>query len=795
MKQPQHFNAWKKAVFLLAAAPAMGIYAQDYVQTEKGVCAQADGIHVELQCFSPSIVRVVKYPEGEKVVPHSYSVVMTPAPTPFTVQKGQQEVTLTTDSVAVRLDLRTGRVTCADRNGHLLLSEKHEGTQFTPATYGDTRTYQVRQAFRLDKDEAIYGLGQHQHGKMNQRNQVLTLRQNNTEIAIPYWQSVKGYGVLWDNTSPTTFTDNPIETAFESQAGRCTDYYLLYGGTADRVMQHLRRLTGQAPMNALWTYGYWQSKERYQSQEELLEVVKKYRDLQVPLDCIVQDWQYWGVDASDWNAVEFNNPNFPSPTEMIEEVHRQKAHIAISVWPNFGKHTTLHRTLKEKGLLLDFKTYPEQANVYDPFHPEARELYWQRMNQHLFALGIDGWWLDATEPEFSDKDDRLNQPTHDGVYRSVYNAFPIVSVGGVYDHQRSVTSDKRVHILTRSAFAGQQRYAACSWSGDIHATWEVMRKQIPAGLNFSVCGIPYWNTDIGGFITWESYREGVNDPAYHELYVRWLQFGAFTPLMRSHGTNTPREIYRFGERGSWEFDTIEQYIRLRYRLLPYIYSTSWKVTSEGETFLRPLFMDYPEDRTACELDDQYLFGRSLLVAPVTEPMHANAKTPIDRNSRQLRKVYLPKGSEWFDFWTGERLAGGRYIDRTVTIDVMPLYVRAGSILPMAQPVQYAEEKDWDTLEIRIYPGQDGQFTLYEDEKDNYRYEQGARSVIPFSWDDQRQVLTIGRREGSFPGMLKNRKFRIVKAGRSKGTGDTWTPDADKVVTYHGKEMKIHLISY
>lgn len=769
------------AATLLMVAGWSCVQAQQPKQTSQGIEATVADMDVKVEFYAPGIVRVTKVPHGCQAPKHSYSVIKQPETTQVDIARRDGAVTLKTSKMTMRINLKNGRISYADAAGKALLAEQREGTQFTPVSYGGTNSYEVRQAFKLDRDECIYGLGQHQQGRMNQRNQHLILRQNNTEIAIPYLQSVKGYGLLWDNTSPTTFTDNPVEMAFTSQMASGADYYFLCGNTADEVQRLLRDLTGQVQMNALWTYGFFQSKERYQSQEELLGVVKKYRELRVPLDGIVQDWQYWGTDNNKWNAVKFDNPNFPNPKEMIDEVHRQHAHIIISVWPNFGNKTDINKELKDKNLLLDFKTYPEQAKVYDPFHPEARDIFWRHMNQGLFQLGIDGWWPDATEPEFSDNDRKMDQPTHDGLYRSVYNAFPITTVGGVYDHQRAVCQDKRVFILTRSAFAGQQRYGACSWSGDIMSTWEVLRKQIPAGLNFSISGIPYWNTDIGGFVTCNDYPEGYTDPAYQELYTRWIQFGAFTPMMRSHGTCTPREIYRFGQRGTWAFDAIEKFIRLRYRLLPYLYATAWRVHSDGDTFMRPLFMDFPTDTQACTLDDQYLFGRSFLVAPVTHAMYVGKDHKVDMSHTQAKEVYLPAGTSWYDFWTGQHTEGGKTVRRAAPIDIMPLYVKAGSIVPIGPDVQYAAEKDWSQLELRVYPGEDADFLLYEDDGDGYQYELGQHTLIPIHWDNAHRTLTIGDRQGAYRSMLKQRSFRIVTVG-DKGKA--------KTVKYSGKAKRI-----
>ncbi len=782
----------KPVIFLASLILCLPAWAGNYKRIENGIKTTVESVDIELQFYTPSILRILKYQEGERPEKKSYSVIKEAEKVPFTITDGDSVTMLNSDRLAVEINHRTGRISFKDKTGKKLLSEKNWGAQFTPVNYGDNATFMVRQSFHLDKDETIYGLGQHQKGKMSQRNQAINLKQKNTEIAIPIFQSIKGYGVFWDNYSPTMFTDNAMETTFDSQAGKCIDYYFINGSNADGVVKGIRELTGQVPMNALWTYGFWQSRERYISQNELVGVVDKYRELNVPIDGIIQDWQYWGTDPSSWNAIEFGNPGFPDPKKMIDDVHARNAHIIISVWPSFGKNTSVHNELKEKQMLLDFKTYPDEATVYDVYNPAARRIYWDRMNRNMFAIGMDGWWLDATEPEFSDNDEKLNQRTHDGQYREVFNAFPILSVGGVHDNQRAATGDKRVFILTRSAFAGQQRYSAASWSGDIRSDWNVLHNQISAGLNFSLCGIPYWNTDIGGFASCNYFPEGINDPAFRELYVRWSQFGAFTPMMRSHGTCTPREIYQFGDRGSWEFDALDKSIRLRYILLPYIYSTAWNVSKNHDTFMRALFMDFPEDTTLHDTDGEYMFGRSLLVAPVTRPMYVDKAGNINLNATQTKDVYLPKGSGWYDFWTGEFILGGRNVAKPTPIDIIPLYVRAGSILPVGPDVQYATEKKWDNLEIRVYPGADGSFVVYEDENDNYNYEKGNYTTIMFSWHDKDRTLEVSDRNGRFPGMLMQRKFRIVVADRDKGSFQKHTVNPDRVLTYRGKALKIRL---
>ena len=625
--------------------------------------------------------------------------------------------------------------------------------------------------------------------------------------------------MFWDNYSPTLFTDNEVETSFRSEVGDCVDYYFMYGKNADGVIAQVRNLTGQAPMFPLWTYGYWQSKERYKSQEEVVDVVRKYRELGIPLDGIIQDWQYWGHNYL-WNAMDFQNPTFNNPQKMMEDVHAMNAHMAISIWSSFGPMTKPYRELDKKGMLFNFTTwpqsgleswppnmeYPSGVRVYDAYNPEARDIYWKYLNDGIFKLGMDAWWMDSTEPDHLDwKPEDMDTKTYLGSFRKVRNAYPLMTVGGVYDHQRAVTSDKRVFILTRSGFLGQQRYGVNVWSGDVASTWESFRNQIPAGLNFSLCGIPHWNSDIGGFFAGH-YNKSWNDdsasknPLYQELYVRWLQFGTFNPMMRSHGTDVYREIYKFGKKGEPVYDAIEKMIGLRYSLLPYIYSTSWEVSNRQSSFMRALMMDFVDDRKVWDINDEYMFGKSILVAPITHAQYTpeavvkvseeegwnrdgakKTKTDaaVDFMETKPTNIYLPAGTLWYDFWTNEKHEGGKEITKETTLDVIPLYVKAGSIIPVGPQVQYATEKPWDHLELKVYAGANGNFILYEDEFDNYNYEKGVYTEIPISWNNTSCKLTIGARKGAYEGMLKNCKFTV-----------TLQDGTQKNVDYNGKAISV-----
>ncbi|WP_202913798.1 glycoside hydrolase family 31 protein [Pararcticibacter amylolyticus] len=792
--------------------------AQNYQRTPLGAKVQAGSTDVEIQFFDPSTVRVLKSPAGKTFKKESLSVIKKPQATKLAISRKADILSLKSNSLTVNVDLKSGAIAYSSPAGQALLAEKEEGASFVPFDDAGSQAYTVTQSFRLDKDEAIYGLGQQQRGKLSLRGAKINMVQGNTDDFVPFLVSTRGYGLFWDNYSPTLFEDKEENTSFKSDIGDCIDYYFMLGGSLDGSIARMRSLTGQAPMFPLWTFGFWQSKERYKTQDELVGVVRKYRELGVPLDGIIQDWQYWGNNYQ-WNAMEFLNPDFYDPKKMISDIHQMNARMAISIWASFGPKTKQYRELEKINALYNFSTWPESGvekwppnkdypsgvRVYDPFNPAAREIYWKYLNKGIFSLGMDAWWMDSTEPDNFD-----NKPSHTylGSYQKVRNAFPLMSVGGVYDNQRAVSSDKRVFILTRSAFAGQQRYGANTWSGDVNSSWQTLRNQIPAGLNFSLSAIPYWNSDIGGFFagsynqTWND-GSGPQNPAFRELYVRWLQFAAFTPMMRSHGTDVPREIYQFGKKGEPIYDAIEKSIHLRYSLLPYIYSAAWDITSSQSTMMRALVMDF-NDKKVINMNHEYMFGKSILVAPVVNAQYtpetlvkSTAETGWNKNANSSSKavpvnftepksttVYLPRGTAWYDFWTNEKIAGGQEIEKRTTIDEIPLYIKAGSILPTGPQVQFATEKKWDHLEIRVYPGANGEFSLYEDENDNYNYEKGAFSTILFKWDDKGKTLTIGARKGSFPGMLATRRFTIVYMGNDR--------KVSREVTYDGKMRKVSL---
>ncbi|MBQ2132120.1 MAG: DUF5110 domain-containing protein, partial [Prevotella sp.] len=708
--------------------------------------------------------------------------------------------TISSGELSVKLDERTGCVTFMTPKGSVLLREKSHS--FDALTTGNNAgKWKVRQTFTLDKDEAIYGLGTIQNGKMNRRGEHKRMEQSNLEDFQNVLQSIKGWGIFWDNYSPTNFDDDAVAgMSFTSEVGEAIDYYFMYGGSADGVIAQMRHLSGDVPMFPLWTYGYWQSKERYKTARETEGIVDKYRSLNVPLDGIIQDWQYWGSNYL-WNAMDFLAEDFSNGKQMIKNVHEKHAHFMISIWASFGPQTQQFRELNEKGLLLPIETwpqsgishvwppvmkYPSGVKVYDAFSPEARSIYWKYLKT-LYDYGTDAWWMDSTDPDFfNPKESDYDHKVYGGTWRSQRNAFPLETVRGIYQAQRKDDRGKRIFIMTRSSFAGQQHYGSNMWSGDVNSSWDMLRKQIPAGLSFTLTGNPNFNTDIGGFFCGSYNTRGggsaPKNPQFQELYIRWMQYGLFCPVFRSHGADAPREIWQFGEKGQPVYDIIEKMIRLRYRLIPYLYSTAWQVTSNNDSYMRPLFADFAQDKKVWNINDEFMFGRSILAAPIVDPQYTeekiirtNAMTGWDRQnatddssaksidftSTKNAVKYLPKGTIWYDFWTGARYKGGQDVKLTTSLDKVPMFVRAGSIVPLGPEMQYVGEKSWDNLEMRIYPGADGSFTLYEDEGDGYNYEKGVYATIDFKWNDRRQTLTISEPKGNYPGMLTQRRFTIV----------------------------------
>ncbi|MBO7139488.1 MAG: DUF5110 domain-containing protein [Prevotella sp.] len=767
------------------------------------IALQTQAQDVKIEFMTPSIVHVVKGQPTKSLV-----VIAKPQDVSVT-HKGN---TWSSCELTVRQDTQ-GNLTFLTAKGKVLLRE--EGWSLIRRNLEE---WEVKQRFLLDRDEAIYGLGTIQNGKMNRRGEQKRMEQSNLEDFQSVLQSIKGWGLYWENYSPTLFEDNTDGMTFTSEAGQGVDYYFMYGGSTDGVIAQMRHLTGDVPMFPLWTYGYWQSKERYKTARETEVVVDQYRELQVPLDGIIQDWQYWGSNYL-WNAMDFLAEDFANGKQLIENVHKKHAHFMISIWASFGPMTQQFRELDEKGLLLPIETwpqsgishvwppimkYPSGVKVYDAFSPEARAIYWKYLKT-LYDYGCDAWWMDSTDPDFfNPKESDYDHKVYGGTWRSQRNAFPLETVRGIYQSQRKDDRGKRIFIMTRSSFAGQQHYGSNMWSGDVNSSWDMLRKQVPAGLSFTLTGNPNFNTDIGGFFCGSYNTRGggsaPKNPQFQELYVRWMQYGLFCPVFRSHGADAPREIWQFGKKGEPVYDAIEKQIRLRYRLIPYLYSTAWQVTSNNDSYMRPLFADFAADKKVWNMTDEFLFGRSILACPIVNPQYTEEKVirtnemtgwnrqnatddspsgGIDFTATKIVTKYLPKGATWYDFWTGKQFKGGQDVTLETSLDRVPMFVRAGSILPLGPEMQYVGEKSWDNLELRVYPGADGSFTLYEDEGDGYNYEKGVYTTIPMTWNDKQRALTIGDRQGSYPGMIQQRRFTVV------------FPDgSSQEVSYDGKETVV-----
>ncbi len=778
-------DMWLK--FLLvgsaAAISAAACSPKTYERTDSGFKVETPSCNVCIECYGESVVRVQKYPlSSECPQTASFAVTQAPGGCRFSLKQGGDGIiTMKTGELTVELDTRTSVVSFFNSNGVSLVSEKEDSFSLTPFDGLQQERFRVSQTFTLDEGEHIYGLGQHQQGNFDQRGCHVHLENVNMEIAIPIVHSSKGYAILWDNTSVSDFTDSVDGMNFTSSVGLKSDYYVIYGGNADGVVAGIRALTGQVPMLPRWSFGFNQSRERYGSQDQIVGIVRQFRQLGVPLDGIIQDWQYWSEDHNYWNALRFGNPGYPAPKSMMDAIHALNAHCVISVWPSFGPGTDVFKDLDAEGLLMVHSTFPQGFGVknYDPFNPRAREIYWDYMKRNLFDVGVDGWWLDATEPEHSPVEPGdFDYQTPCGTFRDLRNVYPIASVGGVYDAQRSCDNTKRVFILTRSAAAGQQRYGTQVWSGDVTARWDVLAAQIPAALNFSLCGMPYWNSDIGGFfVPGDLFPGGNANTAYRRLYLRWMQLGTFSGMMRSHGTNTPREIFNFGGPGSFDFDTQLKFITLRYRLLPYIYSASHDVSTKASSLMRPLFAEYPSDSVSYVICDEFFFGKSILVAPIVTP-------------EDSRQVYLPEG-EWIDFWGGARITGGVSFRYFSTLDTMPLFVRQGSIIPIGPSVNYSAENPGAPLQIRIYTGADASYELYEDDGDGYRYMNGESSVIRFEWNDRSATLRISAREGSYPSMPVERDFNVVLVNGVKGIGLD-NESVDVMIHYDGTPVRANI---
>ena len=792
--------------------------------------------------------------------------------TPFKINETPKSLTIATVGMNVVFDKASGYLQYSDLSNRVFLREVAGGKRLSESTVSGEKCYIATQHFDSPTNESLFGLGQFQDGQYNLKNIPRQLIQVNTQIAIPFLYSSRGYGILWHqygltdfnpadeeiqlarqlsgttaqnevevtttsgtqkvsqqeaiytgtmqvpvygkyafmlnlgamesrhlllidgkpyidqanlwlppaagtlidldsgihqikvvcknkNTPKLTFKPAANETVFRSPNAKSLDYVVFAGKSADEVIAGYRKLTGNVPMLPMWAFGFWQCRERYTSGAHLVNTVAEFRKRNLPVDVIVQDWQYWGKYG--WGVPKFDESNYPNPKGFIKNLHDLHARFSISVWENIDQKSEIAKPYLAKNL------YIPNSPWIDIFNPETQKLHWNVLDTNLFNKGVDSWWMDATEPE---NDALVGKKTYFGpgdFYRLVY---PFFVSQAVYQGQRNSNPGKRVVTLTRSAFPGQQRFGTINWSGDIGWNWDTYKRQIVAGLNYSLTGMPYWTTDIGGF-----FRPGKSqyaDVKYHEILTRWFEWGAFNPIFRLHGYQSETEPWKYGP---FVEENMRKILDLRYRLMPYIYAEAWKVSHEGATMMRPLVMDFDKDTTAISTREEYMFGKSFLVAPVTEP------------GVNTWKVYLPKASGWYNFWTAEFHHGGKYLATSSPLGKIPLFVKAGSIIPMGEAVQYTQEKDNDLLEIRVYEGQDARFELYEDEGDNYEYEKGKYSIIPFFWNERRRSLEIGGQIGNYPGSLTKRTFKVVFIGKNAQAKPYGTV---KTISYRGQKLII-----
>lgn len=694
-------------------------------------------------------------------------------------EEDEREIRMFTDLLTVRVDRAAGSIRYEERDGRLLLREHPQESKAveefdayrtvesefakieqirTPDGIKrriretqrefDRKLYHTKTSFCFQPEEILFGLGQAEEGVWNLRHTTQYLHQANLKIAIPMLLSSEGYAILLSTQGAAIFDDTQYGSYLYTEADEYLDYFFLAGNPA-QVVRAYRRLTGRAVMLPRWMFGYIQSKERYESAQELIETAGKFRETGFGLDAIVLDWMSWEGDL--WGQKSFDARRFPKPAEMVESLHEMGVHFMMSIWPNMNEKCENYREFKAAGLLLP------NSNVYNAFSEEGRTLYWQQMERGLFRHGVDSWWCDSSEP-VTPEWERIKKPPAGEMYQNFVaeasrlmpvekiNAYGLYHARAVYEGQRGRTDEKRVVNLTRNGYTGSQKYGTILWSGDICAGWETLRRQIVAGLQFCSCGLPYWTLDIGAFFVkkgtqwfWNGgFSEGLADMGYRELYVRWFQYGAFLPVFRSHGTDCPREPWNFGKAGEPFYDALQNACRTRYRLMPYIYSLAGAVWKDDALMMRPLLYDFPEDKRAAGIWQQYMFGPALMVCPVMEPLLCQSGNGAAVNPKKEKTVYLPAGADWYDFYTGQRYAGGQEIETEVCIERIPVYVKAGSILPVREPLACTADMEEEEIELRVYTGADGAFELYEDAGDGYGYERGDYCVTAFSYKDCRR---------------------------------------------------------
>jgi alpha-D-xyloside xylohydrolase len=740
-------------------------------EAKDGLAATIGSETLHISVCADTVIHVVASPVGAASAVPEQPWMLAPAEScpgaKFRLVKDAHAATLTTAALKVTFSLERGNLTYSTVGGENLLQEWDAVPRtYEPDTVNGLKTFHVSDRFSPVATEAYYGLGQHQSGMFNYRGGTVELAQNNTDVAIPLLVSSKGYALLW-NTASLTEVDNrfPLALRLTSLAGSAVDYFFVYGPEMDQIVHSYRNMTGHTPMLPKWAYGLFQSKDRYVSQAEILDVAGRYRKDHIPLDAIVQDWFWWKTEGDP-----VFNSNYTDVPAELKELHDSHVHAMISVWGLFDPHSENFKYIAAHHFDV------RDAHVYDATNPKARDFYWENLPGKLLKQGWDAFWLDSAEPEeywphYGDailKDKQLAI----GNGAEYTNIFPLMHTLGVQEHWRAATDQKRVFLLTRSAFLGQQRVGATVWSGDVYSTYWGLSHQVPAGLNFALSGYAYWTTDVGGY--WPPNGSVQNDPTYQELYTRWFEYGAFCPIFRTHGHREHNEL--------WIYDKVEpillNYDKLRYRLMPYIYSLAWRVHNDDYTIQRPLVMDWRTDPRTWNVGDQFMFGPAILVNPVL------------KQDATARSVYLPAAPLWYDFWTGASMKGGQDIQADAPLDHMPLFVRAGSIVPLGPEIEYADQAPDGPIELRIYPGSDGSFDLFADEGDNYDYEKGAHSVIPLKWSEADKTLTIGDRSGTYPGMAKEVTFHIVWVSPNHGAGEAVQAVPDRSVVYQGSSVSV-----
>ena len=762
----------------------------------KGVNITLEKGNVDIEICSNNVIEV-KY-STQTPLPSKSSLVIDPGYRPegkFKVSENKESIVITTEELKVIVNRKSGSVRFLDLHDNIILEEDpKDGKTLTQSTIAGLKVNNCKTTFVSPPDEALYGLGCHPEDTLSinykGRKQDLVIKYMTG--AIPVLLSNRGYGLMWDNYSPSYFDgteDGNKKFSYTSESGDLVDYYFLYGPSFDRIISSYRKITGNAPMFPKWSFGLFQSQDRYKYQSEVLSVKDKYRSNHIPVDCIVQDWFYWEPDVIGSHI--FWPERYPDPKLMVDELHKANIHAMISIWPVMAKGTANYNAMEKAGNLTSITWDNVMThtfdNYYDAHSSKARLMYWQQVRDSLISKhGWDAWWVDQCEPDngtLLDERRKCTFATGRGI--DYFNTYSLMHTTGLYENWRKDIKDKRAFFLVRQAFAGQQRNSATLWSSDITCTWRAFKSQVPQGINACASGIPYWTSDIGGYhFHWAPPDWSTADN--RELFIRWFQFGTFSPIFRIHGKG---ERALFSD--NWDKTTKEillDYDNLRYRLLPYIYSLAWKVTNEGYTIMRSLAFDFRTDKGIVNVPDQFMFGPAFLVNPVTEPMHNSGNS----SSANTRKVYLPASTRWYDFWTGDIISGGSIIEAQAPLSKIPLYLKAGSLVPMGPLKQYACEKAEDPIELRIYPGADGNFMLYEDENDTYNYEKGKYSTIQVTWNDKTRQLTFGDRQGSFPGMLQKRTFNIVLVGTGKGTGTAVSAIPDKSVQYDGSQLIVKL---